>query len=726
MVLAPLTASAGDDGGWPQQFKKKDWIITVYQPQPESLKDVQLKARMAVSAVKKGSETPSFGAVWFTATLDIDRDDRIVEIDKIKVDKVKFPGSTPEQEKNLAEFLEDEIPDLDLEISLDRLLAAVDQTQFQMKSAEALKNDPPKIIVMTQPAILITIDGNPQTRKIKDTELERVFNTTFPIVYDPDDKEYYFYGTSVWFKTEDLISGEWKYIKSPPDEVEELFKEKPPAGQPAPAAEQPAVSPEELKKAKIIVATVPAELIVCIGEPNLTPIAGEQLLYVKNTESDVFYDIDVQKYYLLLSGRWFSAPSLKEGPWTFVHPDSLPKIFASIPEQSPKGEVLAHVPGTPQATEAFYDAQMPQTAAIKKSEAKLDVTYDGEPQFKPIEGTKMSYAVNTASQVLSINGWYYACDQGVWYDSPSAKGPWKVSETRPAQVDSIPPSSPVYNVKYVYVYESTPEVVYVGYTPAYMGCYPYSGTVVYGTGWYYPPYVSPYYYYPRPVTFGFSVHYSPYAGWGFGMSWGAGWVGMSAGWAGYGHGYHHGYNAGFWAGYHAGSRPGGAYGPGGYAPRPTPYGGGNRQGARPATQPAGRPSTQPAGRPSTQPATRPSNNLYNRPENRARNTASTQPANRQAPTAAPKTANNVYTDRNGDVYRKTNDGWQQRQGNGWSNTGTRATQQPSTANRPQQTRPSTGSSSLDRDYQSRERGAQRTQSYQRSAPRSTGGGGRRR
>jgi len=66
-----------------------------------------------------------------TAKLDIDRDDRIVEIDEIKVDKVKFPNSTPEQQKNLAEFLEDEIPDLDLEISLDRLLAAIDQAEFR-------------------------------------------------------------------------------------------------------------------------------------------------------------------------------------------------------------------------------------------------------------------------------------------------------------------------------------------------------------------------------------------------------------------------------------------------------------------------------------------------------------------------------------------------------------------------------------------------------------------
>jgi hypothetical protein len=713
LLLTPLTTLAKKDEGWPRQFEKKGWVILMYQPQPESLKDVELKARMAVSATKKKeSKDPVFGSVWFTAKLDIDRDDRTVEIDKVRIDKVKFPGSTPEQEKNLSEFLEDEIPDLDLEISLDRLLAAIDQTQFQQKSAEALKNDPPKIIVKTEPAILITIDGNPRTQKIKDTELERVVNTTFPIVYDPDDKEYFFYGTSVWFTTEDLISGEWEYIKSPPSEVRDLFKEKEGDKQAKPPADQPTVSVDELKKAKIVVATVPAELIVTIGEPNLAPIAGDDLMYVTNTESDVFMNISLQKYFLLLSGRWFSGPSLKEGPWTWVPPDSLPKIFAEITEQGPKGEVLSHVPGTPQATEAYYDAQMPQTAAIKRSEAKLEVAYDGEPQFKPVEGTSMLYAVNTSSQVLCVSGQYFACDQGVWFVSPSAKGPWTVSDTRPAQVDSIPPASPVYNTKYVYVYESTPEVVYVGYTPAYMGCYPYGGVVVYGTGWYYPPYISPYAYYPHPVTYGCSVHYNSYTGWSMGMSWGVG-VAMTAGWAGYGHGYSHGYNAGFWAGYHAGNRPGGAYGPGGYNPRPPGYNNRGQAGARPSQQPAGRPSTQPAGgaKPSTQPA-RGSNNLYSRPENKARTSPSTQPANRQATTAAKGQANNVYADRNGDVYRKSNDGW--------SNANSRPSQQPSTSNRSG----SAGSSSLDRDAQSRQRGQQRSQGF--SGGGSRGGGGRRR
>jgi len=139
-----------------------------------------------------------------------------------------------------------------------------------MKSAEALKNDPPKIIVMT-PRDPDHDRRRSQRRKIKDTEFERVFNTTFPIVYDPDDKEYYFYGTSVWFKTEDLISGEWEYVKSLRTRSRNCSR------QIRHAAGGPSRGPggrfsRRPEKAKIVVATVPAELIVCIGEPIWLPL----------------------------------------------------------------------------------------------------------------------------------------------------------------------------------------------------------------------------------------------------------------------------------------------------------------------------------------------------------------------------------------------------------------------------------------------------------------------
>jgi hypothetical protein len=53
----------------------------------------------------------------------------------------------------------------------------------------------------------------------------------------------------------------------------------------------------------------------------------------------------------------------------------------------------------------------------------------------------------------------------------------------PAVIYTIPPSSPLYHVRYAYIYGATPEFVYVGYTPGYLGAYAYDGAVVFGTGW---------------------------------------------------------------------------------------------------------------------------------------------------------------------------------------------------------------------------------------------------
>ena len=65
-------------------------------------------------------------------------------------------------------------------------------------------------------------------------------------------------------------------------------------------------------------------------------------------------------------------------------------------------------------------------------------------------------------------------------------------DTVPPVIYTIPPSSPLHYVTYVQVYGYTPSVVYVGYTPGYYGTVVSSdGVVVYGTGYYYPPYIGP-------------------------------------------------------------------------------------------------------------------------------------------------------------------------------------------------------------------------------------------
>ncbi|GAB5374796.1 MAG: hypothetical protein AcusKO_12580 [Acuticoccus sp.] len=93
---------------------------------------------------------------------------------------------------------------------------------------------------------------------------------------------------------------------------------------------------------------------------------------------------------------------------------------------------------------------------------------------------------------------------------------WALAEEVPEAIYTIPPSSPVYNVTYVRVYESEPERrVWYGYTMGYLTGFLAWGTYVYGSGWYYPPYWhgGGYWpgYYPRPVTYGMGAYYNPVA-----------------------------------------------------------------------------------------------------------------------------------------------------------------------------------------------------------------------
>ena len=100
--------------------------------------------------------------------------------------------------------------------------------------------------------------------------------------------------------------------------------------------------------------------------------------------------------------------------------------------------------------------QIPQTAAARRDQANLSVRYDGVPQFKPIPGTSMEYAVNSDTEVIQTEGRYWACRNEVWFDSETPEGPSELPENIPAEIYRIPPNSPLYHLRYVYTYGCDP------------------------------------------------------------------------------------------------------------------------------------------------------------------------------------------------------------------------------------------------------------------------------
>ena len=236
---------------------------------------------------------------------------------------------------------------------------------------------------------------------------------------------------------------------------------------------------------KVFYSDRPAELIVIEGKPSMAPVVGTKLMYIKNTDADLFFHTATASYYFLSSGRWFTGKSFVEG-WKFA-PDELPAEFAEIPEDHEKGHVLASVRGTPAASEAVIMASIPERATIKRDEASLEVGYEGEPKFTGVAGEKgdtgVEFALNSNFDVFKVGETYYCCYQGVWFQAPTATGPWVVCDKVPEAIYAIPPEHPKHNVTYVYVYSSTPTTVETGYTSGYTGSYIVNGLVTFGLGY---------------------------------------------------------------------------------------------------------------------------------------------------------------------------------------------------------------------------------------------------
>lgn len=725
---------------WPREIDSEKGTVTLYQPQLESFKSNILEGRMALS-FKPVDGDMIFGAVWFKARMSTDMDDRTVRLESIEVPRVNFPDmENKEKVDRFTDLLIKEVESWNLVMSLDRLLAGMSEVEEQKNLSVQINNDPPDIYFRSSPSVLISIDGEPKLKVDESSKLEYVLNTPFFIVKEQKGENYYIKNGKFWYVSSEILKG-WKETEKVPSKIEKFAEESSEGEELDSLALSIKVAPD------LIVVTKPSELISTDGEPDYATIDSTSLLYVTNSEEDIIMDVNSQQHYILIAGRWYHSKTLNDGDWKFTEPDNLPADFAKIPENSDMASVRVSVPDTPEAQDALLEQSIPQTATIDRKEAKVEVTYDGNPKFEKVEGTEMSYAVNTDKTVLLIKSKYYCVDNGIWFISDKATGPWEVSVIRPDEVDEIPPESPVYNVKYVYIYDSTPDVVYVGYLPGYTYSYVYGGVVVYGTGYYYRPWYGMYYY-PRPVTYGYGVHYSPYTGWGFTFSMSVGW-GFHAhyGWGprGYYHGYRRGYNHGYRHGYHHG------------------YHRGYSQGAR-AGYRAGQRSN--------------SNNVYRNRSNgvkqtgnvrgaQARNTrpAKTRPSNKQ---------NNMYTDKKGNVYQRDKNGNYNRKSNSkpaqrpsgkpankqpakpqtrpaeqpsnkpankQTKPQTRPTQQPANRQAKPQTRPAqqpmqkSQRQQFDRSYQNRSRGTQnynrsRSSGYGRSrsgggAVRS-GGGGRRR
>jgi hypothetical protein len=507
---ADESTAAPDPLTFPRMITGDEGTVVVHTPQIDAWPNFEaIEGRAVIEVIPAGEEGPVYGVVEFVADTDPNLELRVVAIENLKVSATRFPESDDARRERLDQVFRTTIAPKTQFVPLDVILSyiALDAT---VPETPGLSFDPPPIFYSSTPALLVISDGEPLLAQIPDTDLQYAVNTNWDL-FRYKDKEWYLRHNDRWLKSKEL-SGEWKWDNSLPSQ----FKKLPDDGNWTEV--KAAIPPEKRKEDEptIFISDRPAELIVTDGQPQHRTIGAAGLEYVDDTDNDVFrYE---NMYYYLVSGRWFSATVLR-GPWE--HVKTLPEVFATIPKDHEKAHVLAAVPNTQESRLAVLEASIPRKATISRDAGKdVSVYYQGEEAlFEEIPGTEVERALNSPNDVLRYENSYYLCDNAVWYVSMNPEGPWIVADSIPAEIYSIPPTSPSYHVTHVHIYEDEldEDSVSTGYTSGYFGVTVGFGVAMYGTGWYYPPYYGyPYYgypyYYPYPYSYGASAWYNPNTG----------------------------------------------------------------------------------------------------------------------------------------------------------------------------------------------------------------------
>lgn len=676
----PLPPSAT----WPHTVSGPGGSAVIYQPQVISWPERRtLNTRVAIAVTPEGAKTPIYGTATVAFASTVDLTTRLVTLTAPVLQATQFPSASTDQaariEARIRAALDSAGP---RHVPLDTVLLSLRNNDAGAANV-ALDNTPPRIFASTRPASLVVFDGAPVLAPVPGSPLSVAVNTNWRVFHDPNGKAWYLLNAGAWL-TAPEATGPWTPVARLPAVFSSL-----PADQSFADVRQQI--PGRTFAAKdvptIFVATVPAEIIVTDGPAKFAAIAGTSLEYVTNTAVALFRDRSTNTLYFLVSGRWFSAPSF-DGPWTYAT-DKLPPDFARIPPDGPRGAVLASVPGTVQAQEALIHAQIPQQATLRRDAATVKVVYAGEPRFEPIPGTSLYYAVNTSFDVVRAGDAYYACYQGAWFVAPAATGAWTLAPAVPEVIYTIPPASPLYRCTYVRVYGTTPTTVTYGYTAGYTMGFVTAGVVVYGTGFYYPPYLYPGVvpiYYPYPVSYAGATYYNPATGaWARGGAVYGPYYGARGGTA---------YNpaTGAWAqggsvyGPYGGAGAFSAYNPttGGYAHGSAAWGPGgataNADWYNPRTGVTGA-TTQNSnayGRWGSSTFAGPDQTVHTQSQSNARGSAGSFTSTSGAEGAgvrgaggnsagAVKTAGgDVYAGADGNVYRKTDSGWQKYNDGSWS------------------------------------------------------------
>ena len=358
---AATTAPAPPDGGWPRNYTTPSGAaLVIYQPQLASRAD-QKHATLyaAVSYTAKGAKAPALGTVKMESETERRRRRAARELLGFQDRRAQLSTLERDAVKGVVSEITTSVPLDERVIALDVCWPTWIRARSSPRTWKALRPIRRQSSSARRPRCSSTSTAIRSGPPIPENDLRSAVNTNWDLFEHGPSKTYYLRNDRMWLKSSD-VKGPWtpagklppSFEKLPADENWKDVKATLP-GQKVSAKDMP----------KVFVSLEPAELILLKGSQLPEGEGAKQLLWVSNTDSDVFR---------MGLRALCSSSSRADGSRRLISPAPGRSPRRRCPTTSSRflSSTSARASGVgpvpTQAAEAVLLAEIPQTARVSK------------------------------------------------------------------------------------------------------------------------------------------------------------------------------------------------------------------------------------------------------------------------------------------------------------------------------------------------------------------------
>lgn len=505
---------------FPQRREADGYSMVFHAPQIRSWPEFQsLEALIAIELTPPDGGPPSLGTVSVTGATEIDMPRRIVTLRQQQIGEVIFSGETADEYEEVVKHIATRN---ELDIPLDLFLAQLADDVLSDPPPPGFNTDPPVIHVASTPTLLLLVNGTPVLSDIADTGLKTVVNANWP-VFQETGGAFYLLNRDLWL-TAPQLDGAWTKARSLPRDMSALpegdqyaaIRAAVPLKQSQTATPTVIVTdrPEEL-----IVLDGKPNLEIVPGTDDLEYVSNtESPLFQLD---GAWYFLVSGRWFTtdnLEDGPWRYRAELPEAFALIPEDHAMASVLASVPDtvQSRMAALEALVPTTKQVArdaeapvEVTYAGEprfepIPDTEVSRAVNSGYDVIQYGDVYYLCYSGIWYEAAAPIGPWVVA------AAVPDEIYAIPPSSPAYNVTQVTVAEST---PTTVIYS--YPPAYSSS---VYVVYGVPYYGTGWYYPPYIYGP--YYYPYWGSYGHgsWYNPVTGGYgsrSVWYGPYGGYSY-------------------------------------------------------------------------------------------------------------------------------------------------------------------------------------------------------------------